>query len=82
MEVTAALYLRQTVFLRFEYHFRGKYTGIRRGMAPWLRVSDRGEKQPRWHAILLANLPLLCYTFFRASARLGRIKEKGENDYG
>lgn len=43
----------QTAFLQFGYHFRGKYTGVQRGAAPWLWVSNRGEKHPCWHTIFL-----------------------------
>ena len=43
----------QTAFLQFGYHFRGKYAGVQRGAAPWLWVSNRGEKQPCRHTIFL-----------------------------
>lgn len=36
----------QTAFLQFGYHFRGKYTGVQRGAAPRLWVSNRGESIP------------------------------------
>ena len=49
----------QTAFLQFGYHFRGKYAGVQRGAAPWLWVSNRGEKHPCWHTILLAKSSVL-----------------------
>ena len=49
----------QTAFLQFGYHFRGKYAGVQRGEAPWLWVSNRGEKHPCWHTILLAKSSVL-----------------------
>ena len=49
----------QTAFLQFGYHVRGKYAGVQRGAAPWLWVSNRGEKHPCWHTILLAKSSVL-----------------------
>lgn len=33
--------------------------GVQRGAAPWLWVSNRGEKHPCWHTILLAKSSVL-----------------------
>lgn len=33
--------------------------GIQRGISPWLWVSNRGEKHPCWHTILLAKSSVL-----------------------
>ena len=33
--------------------------GIQRGEIPWLWVSNRGEKHPCWHTILLAKSSVL-----------------------
>ena len=49
----------QTAFLQFGYHFRGKYAGVQRGEIPRLWVSNRGEKHPCWHTILLAKSSVL-----------------------
>ena len=63
MEITAVLY-----FLRngAKLHFYSLGTiceeniwGVQRGAIPWLWVSNRGEKHPCWHTILLAKSSVL-----------------------
>ena len=63
MEITAVLY-----FLRNgdKLHFYSLGTiceeniwGVQRGEIPWLWVSNRGEKHPCWHTILLAKSSVL-----------------------
>ena len=49
----------QTAFLQFGYHFRGKNAGVQRDAIPWFWVSNRGEKHPCWHTILLAKSSVL-----------------------
>ena len=49
----------QTAFLQFGYHFRGKCAGVQRDAIPRLWVSNRGEKHPCWHTILLAKSSVL-----------------------
>ena len=36
-----------------------KYAGVQRDAIPWLWVSNRGEKHPCWHTILLAKSSVL-----------------------
>ena len=59
MEITAVLYfLRNGVKLHFYSLgtiFEENMRGIQRGEIPWLWVSNRGEKHPCWHTILLAK---------------------------
>ena len=66
----------QTAFLQFGYHFRGKYAGVQRDAIPWLWVSNRGEKHPCWHTILLAKSSVLYLlrplTLERGCPTLGR----------
>lgn len=39
--------------------FEENIWGVQRGAAPWLWVSNRGEKHPCWHTILLAKSSVL-----------------------
>lgn len=59
MEITAVLYfLRKGSKLHFYSLgtiFEGNMRGVQRGEIPWLWVSNRGEKHPCWHTILLAK---------------------------
>ncbi len=63
MESTAVLYfLRKGVKLHFYSLgtiFEENIQGVQRGVAPWLWVSNRGEKHPCWHTILLAKSSVL-----------------------
>ena len=63
MEITAALYfLRNGVKLHFyslSTIFEENMWGVQRGEAPRLWVSNRGEKHPCWHTILLAKSSVL-----------------------
>ena len=63
MEITAVLYfLRNGVKLHFYSLgtiFEENTRGVQRGAAPRLWVSNRGEKQPCWHTILLAKSSVL-----------------------
>ena len=63
MEITAVLYfLRKGVKLHFYSLgtiFEENMRGIQRGEIPWLWVSNRGEKHPCWHTILLAKSSVL-----------------------
>ena len=65
MEITAVLYfLRNGVKLHFYSLgtiFAENMRGVQVGAAPWRWVSNRGEKHPCRHTILLASL--MCYTF-------------------
>ena len=45
----------KTPFFQCGYHLRRKYAGVQRDAIPWLWVSNRGEKHPCWHTILLAK---------------------------
>ena len=58
-EITAVLcFLRKGVKLHFYSLgtiFEENIRGVQRGAAPWLWVSNRGEKHPCWHTILLAK---------------------------
>ena len=63
MEVAAVLYfLRKGVKLHF-YSLgtilEENIWGVQRGEIPWLWVSNRGEKHPCWHTILLAKSSVL-----------------------
>ena len=40
-------------------NFEENMRGVQRGAAPWLWVSNRGEKHPCWHTILLAKSSVL-----------------------
>lgn len=44
---------------RLVYALATKTRGIQRGVSPWLWVSNRGEKHPCWHTILLAKSSVL-----------------------
>ena len=44
---------------QFWYQPAKKIWGVQRGMSPWLWVSNRGEKHPCWHTILLAKSSVL-----------------------
>ena len=63
MEITAVLYfLRKGVKLHFYSLgtiFEENMRGVQRGAALWLWVSNRGEKHPCWHTILLAKSSVL-----------------------
>ena len=63
MESTAVLYfLRNGVKLHFYSLgtiFEENIWGVQRGEIPWLWVSNRGEKHPCWHTILLAKSSVL-----------------------
>ena len=63
MEYAAVLYfLRNGVKLHFYSLgtiFEENMKGVQRGAAPWLWVSNRGEKHPCWHTILLAKSSVL-----------------------
>ena len=63
MEITAVLYfLRNGVKLHFYSLgtiFEENIRGVQRGEIPWLWVSNRGEKHPCWHTILLAKSSVL-----------------------
>ena len=63
MESTAVLYfLSNGVKLHFYSLgsiFEENMRGVQRGAAPWLWVSNRGEKHPCWHTILLAKSSVL-----------------------
>ena len=63
MEITAVLYfLRKGVKLHFYSLgtiFEENIRGVQRGEIPWLWVSNRGEKHPCWHTILLAKSSVL-----------------------
>ena len=63
MEITAVLYfLRKGVKLHFYSLgtiFEENIWGVQRGEIPWLWVSNRGEKHPCWHTILLAKSSVL-----------------------
>ena len=63
MEITAVLYfLRKGVKLHFYSLgtiFEKDMWGVQRGAAPRLWVSNRGEKHPCWHTILLAKSSVL-----------------------
>ena len=62
-EITAVLcFLRKGVKLHFYSLgtiFEENIRGVQRGAAPWLWVSNRGEKHPCWHTILLAKSSVL-----------------------
>ena len=47
--------------------------GIQRGEIPWLWVSNRGEKHPCWHTILLAKSSVL-YLCFRLTRERGWLR--------
>ena len=49
----------KTQFFQCEYHLRRKYAGVQRDAIPRLWVSNRGEKHPCWHTILLAKSSVL-----------------------
>ena len=49
----------KTPFFQCGYHLRRKYAGVQRDAIPWLWVSNRGEKHPCWHTILLAKSSVL-----------------------
>ena len=63
MEITAVLYfLRKGVKLHFYSLgtiFEENMRGVQRDAIPWLWVSNRGEKHPWWHTILLAKSSVL-----------------------
>lgn len=63
MEITAVLYfLRKGSKLHFYSLgtiFEENMRGVQRGEIPWLWVSNRGEKHPCWHTILLAKSSVL-----------------------
>ena len=74
MEYAAVLYfLRNGVKLHFYSLgtiFEENMKGVQRGAAPWLWVSNRGEKHPCWHTILLAKSSVL-YLCFRLTRERG-----------
>ena len=63
MVSTAVLYfLRKGVKLHFyslDTIFEENIRGVQRDVIPWLWVSNRGEKHPCWHTILLAKSSVL-----------------------
>ena len=63
VESTAVLYfLRKGAKLHFfslGTIFEENIRGVQRGEIPWLWVSNRGEKHPCWHTILLAKSSVL-----------------------
>ena len=58
---------------RFVYTQEAKTRGIQRGVSPWLWVSNRGEKHPCWHTILLAKSSVL-YLCFRLMLERGWLR--------
>ena len=59
----------KTPFFQCGYHLRRKYAGVQRDAIPWLWVSNRGEKHPCWHTILLAKSSVLYLCFQLARKR-------------
>ena len=63
VEITAVLYfLRKGVKLHFYSLgtiFEENMRGVQRGEISWLWVSNRGEKHPCWHTIVLAKSSVL-----------------------
>ena len=53
--------------------FEENMRGIQRGEIPWLWVSNRGEKHPCWHTILLAKSSVL-YLCFRLTLERGWLQ--------
>ena len=49
----------QTAFYSLGTIFEENMRGVQRGEIPWLWVSNRGEKHPCWHTILLAKSSVL-----------------------
>ena len=63
MEVTAVLYFL-SIGIKLHFYslgtiFEENMRGIQRGEIPWFWVSNRGEKHPCWHTILLAKSSVL-----------------------
>ena len=90
MEITAVLY-----FLRNgdKLHFYSLGTiceeniwGVQRGEIPWLWVSNRGEKHPCWHTIVLAKSSVLYLlrplTLERGCHRTGQTVSSGSRTGG
>jgi hypothetical protein len=58
---------------QFWYQPAKKIWGVQRGISPWLWVSNRGEKHPCWHTILLAKSSVL-YLCFRLTLERGWLR--------